>query len=312
MRVMRALSIIIVCIVCAMPTVVTAQPPTTVKDVLARVGDYVVRYEQELSGIVAEEQYVQEDGLSPPPMGITQPPKPRRELKSDLLLVRAAGSDGYVQFRDVFEVDGHPVRDRSERLVKLFLDASAESARQKEQIIIESARYNIGTVQRNINVPLLALMFMHPNNQSHFTFTMSREDRGLPKGLPESGHFAVSVDVLVLSFRETGKPTIVRDPSNKRGEARSSGRIWVETDTGRVLMTELVVDSTSVRSSIQVSYQSEPLLGFLVPVEMRESYSLSPPSRYRIDGTASYGNFRQFTVKTNESIGSRGAVKDSP
>jgi hypothetical protein len=303
MRVMRALSI---AFVCAMPTLAAADPPPTLKDVLARVGDYVVRYERELSGIVAEEQYVQQDGLS------SQPPNPRRELKSDLLLVRAAGDDGYVQFRDVFEVDGHPVRDRSERLVKLFLDASAESTRQKEQIIMdESARYNIGTIQRNINVPLLALMFMHPKNQSHFTFTMSPEDRGLPKGLPESGHFAVSVDVLVLSFRETGKPTIVRDPSNKRGEARSRGRIWVETDTGRVLMTELVVESTSVRSSTQVSYQSEPLVGFLVPVEMHESYAASRPSRYRIDGTATYGNFRQFTVKTNESIVPDGSAKDS-
>jgi len=308
MRVMRALSI---AFVCAMPTLAAAEPPT-VKDVLARVGDYVVRYEQELSGIVAEEQYVQQDGLSPPPMGIPQPPKPRRELKSDLLLVRAAGSDGYVQFRDVFEVDGHPVRDRSERLVKLFLDPSGESARQTGQIIAESARYNLGTIQRNINLPLLALMFMHPRNQSHFTFTMSTEDRGIPKGLPESGHFSVSVDVRVLSFRETTRPTLVRDPSNKRGEARSSGRIWVETDTGRIMMTELVVDSTSVRSSIQVSYQSEPLVGFLVPVEMRESYTMSPPSRYRIDGTASYGNFRQFTVKTNELIVPGGSVKDSP
>jgi hypothetical protein len=309
MRVMRALPI---AFVCAMPALAAAESPPTVKDVLARVGDYVVRYEQELSGIVAEEQYVQQDGLSPPPMGIPQPPKPRRELKSDLLLVRAAGSDGYVQFRDVFEVDGHPVRDRTERLVKLFLDSSGESTRQTGQIIAESARYNIGTIQRNINLPLLALMFMHPRNQSHFSFTMSTEDRGIPQGLPASGHFSVSVDVRVLSFRETTRPTLVRDPSNRRGEARSSGRIWVETDTGRVLMTELVVDSTSVRSSIQVSYQSEPLVGFLVPVEMRESYTMSPPSRYRIDGTASYGNFRQFTVKTNELIVPAGSVKDSP
>src|SRR5260221_3782925 len=126
MRVMRALSIVFLC---AMPARAAADPPPTLKDVLARVGDYVVRYERELSSIVAEEQYVQQDGLSAQPMGIARPPNPRRELKSDLLLVRAAGNDGYVQFRDVFEVDGHPVRDRSERLIKLFLDPSAESTR---------------------------------------------------------------------------------------------------------------------------------------------------------------------------------------
>jgi hypothetical protein len=299
-------SALLIVFVCAIPALAAADPPATLKDVLARVGDYVDRYERELSGIVAEEHYIQQEGVS------SQPPPPRRELNSDLLLVRLAGSEGYVQFRDVFEVDGHAVRDRSERLVKLFLDSSAESSRQTGQIIAESARYNIGSIQRNINVPLLALMFIHPRNQSRFTFTMSTEDRGIPKGLPESGHFAVSVDVRVLSFRETGTPTFIRDPSNKRGAARSSGRIWVETDTGRVLMTELVVESSSVRSSTQVSYQSEPLVGFLVPVEMHESYAASRPSRYRIDGTATYGNFRQFTVKTNESIVPDGSAKDPP
>ena len=40
-----------------------------------------------------------------------------------------------------------------------------------------------------------------------------------------------------------------------------------------------------------MSYQSEPLIGFLVPVEMRESYI-----RYgeRISGRAEYGKFRQI------------------
>ena len=33
-----------------------------------------------------------------------------RQLRSDLLLVRPEGSDARMQFRDVFEVDGKPVR----------------------------------------------------------------------------------------------------------------------------------------------------------------------------------------------------------
>jgi hypothetical protein len=78
--------------------------------------------------------------------------------------------------------------------------------------------------------------------------------------------------------------------------------VWVEPETGRVLMTELIVDSRRVRSSTQVSYQSEPLIGFLVPVEMREDYLLPRPVYYRIEGTATYDNFRQFVVKTNETL----------
>ena len=115
---------------------------------LARVGDYVARYERELSSIVAEEHYVQDGDPSDRPF-LTH-----LEIKSDLFLVRAAGTEGYVPYRDVFEVDGQPVRDRGERLLKLFQDPSDANTRQAGQIMEESARYNLGSrIKRNINVP---------------------------------------------------------------------------------------------------------------------------------------------------------------
>ena len=45
---------------------------------------------------------------------------------------------------------------------------------------------------------------------------------------------------------------------------------------------------------------SEPLLGFLVPIEMREQYEGRDQSR--IDGIATYGRFRQFQVNTSETF----------
>ena len=69
------------------------------------------------------------------------------------------------------------------------------------------------------------------------------------------------------------------------------GRVWIEPETGRVLLGEVVVEDSRVRARIQVSYQSEPLLGFLVPIEMREDY-LGRVDHSRIFGTAIYGNFR--------------------
>ena len=56
-----------------------------------------------------------------------------------------------------------------------------------------------------------------------------------------------------------------------------------------LLIIGLVVDGGGVIATITVSYQSEPLLGFLVPVEMRESYLRYPE---RITGHAVYGKFR--------------------
>jgi hypothetical protein len=277
--------------------------PST-KEVLERVGGYVVRYETVLSGIVSEEHYVQQADAS------DRPHITHRELKSDLLLVNAQGHDGagFVQFRDVFEVDGDQVRDRSQRLERLFVNPTTASRTLAAEIMHESARYNIGSVERNVNVPVLALSFMHPRYQPRFKFTMDAESAGVPSGMPKAGTFSLSVEVRVLTFRETGDDPPLVDSRDPKGRARTRGRIWVEPETGRILMTEIEIDTPTVESVTQVSYQSEPLLGFLVPVEMRETY-LMPKRNYRMTGTATYGNFRQFTVKTEESVAS---PKDLP
>jgi hypothetical protein len=191
----------------------------------------------ELSGIVVEEQYTQTADIA------DRPHLTHRELKSDLLLVQAQGRDGqgFIQFRDVFEVDGDSVRDRTQRLMTLFVNPSAASRDQAFEIMRESSRYNIGSVERNVNVPVLALSFMHPRYQRRFKFTMDSESAGVPRGMPKASNFSVSVDVRVLNFQEVGTPPLI-DSRNSRGPARSHGRVWVEPETGRILMTELNID----------------------------------------------------------------------
>ena len=55
-------------------------------------------------------------------------------MRSDLLLVRVPGRDGWLPFRDVYEVDGRAVRDRSERLKKLFIEAPETAVNAATQI----------------------------------------------------------------------------------------------------------------------------------------------------------------------------------
>jgi len=71
----------------------------------------------------------------------------------------------------VFDVDGKPVRDRSERLAKLFLTPTSSSAEQAQMIVGESTRYNIGNLQRTVNVPVLPLVFLDPKQRPRFKFT---------------------------------------------------------------------------------------------------------------------------------------------
>ncbi len=278
-----------------------ADPPVSLTVVLERTGEYVVGFERDLSAVVSEERYVQDivaagSRLRRGPSGFEE----HRELRSDLLLVHTDRTDGFVQFRDVFEVDGRPVRDRSDRLVALFLNQSSTSRNDTARILQESARYNIGRIERNVNVPVLALTFLHPDNQWRFKFSVKSRTgaQDLPKELRQSPNFTISTELWIVEYREVETPTMIRGAG---GGLPAKGRFWIEPSTGRVLMSELEINDSNLRSEIRVSYQSEPLLGLLVPAEMRESYS-QRNDPYTIKGSATYANFRRFQVQVDEKI----------
>jgi hypothetical protein len=278
-----------------------AAPEATLQIVLARAGTYITEYRRQMSTIVAEEHYIQQARYQGGRRVPTDVQPEHRELRSDLLLVRPAGSRDWLQLRDVFEVDGHPVRDREERLTSLLREPSRFADGQIASIINESARYNIGSIQRTVNVPLLPLMFLEPGNQDRFKFKLAADRRpAMTRDEPtQPGSFRVSTEVWVLEYRETEPGTFIRTPGRK--DLPSHGRFWIEPTTGRVLMSELINDDRAVRATIDVSYQSEPLVGFLVPVEMREQYE-GRRDGMRIEGTATYGRFRRLQARLDDQF----------
>ncbi|MGE3507923.1 MAG: hypothetical protein AB7N65_03460 [Vicinamibacterales bacterium] len=288
----------LVTLVLALPSNAQAQPQA-MTDVLRKAGEYVESFQQALSGIVAEEIYLQE--VEPHAQLLRRNRRApaqveQRRLRSDLLLVRPGPGGGWIQYRDVFEVDGRPVRDREDRLTRLVLTPGAIDSRRARLIREASARYNIGDIPRTMNVPVLPLAVLAPDNQRRFRF--SREgtraagastDASAPE-LPQTARFRVDVEAWVVQFEEKDGPTLVR---TKDGDSVfSRGRFWIEPDSGRVLISEMIVEDHRVRGELLVSYRSEPLLGFLVPVELRERYS---ETHYpaTITGLATYGNFRR-------------------
>lgn len=263
--------------------------------VLARAGEYVTEYRRQLSGIVAEEHYTQR--ATTPVQSrrrLTDTEHEHRELRSDFLLVRPAGEERYTEFRDVFEVDGSPVRDRQERLTRLFLDPSASAARQIDDIRRESARYNIGDVLRTLNTPTLALLILRPAHQPQFTFARATDTS---PSLSLGGE--APADVWVIAYTEVERNTMIRGTGGK--DLPSEGRFWIEPVAGRVLLSEFIVnDSRVLRATIDVRYGSDPAIGPLVPVEMRERYD-DLRDGARVEGTATYSRFRQFQVQVEET-----------
>ena len=278
----------------------SAQEPS-LKTVLTRAAAYVAEFHRQLSSIVAEEKYVQNwYGLSRSGMrAATQ--RGHRELKADLLLLKPSHTEGWMAFRDVFEVDGDAVRDRQERLAHLFLERTPRADALIGRILDESSRYNIGDIRRNVNTPTYPLLFLEAANHFRFKFkqTKDRRPRTEPENPARDGAFRVSTEVWVIAYEEKEAGTLIKTDGHK--DLPAKGRFWIEPATGRVLMSELLVSNRKLRATIDVSYQSEPILGLLVPIEMREWYD-NMKTRSHIEAVATYGKFRQFQVNTDQTF----------
>jgi hypothetical protein len=251
---------------------------------MGRLIDYVGAYERQYSGLVAEEEYRQSGYQK------------NVRLRSDFLLVRLESPPGWASFRDVYEVNGVAVRDRDDRLRRLFLEPGALAEGQLAAIQEESARYNIGAAERNINVPLFTLRFLAPENLGRSRFKVS--------GRRQSG----GVDVWRIEFEELARPTIITDLRNR--DVPAKGWFLVDQLTGAMVESGLHVEENGSTGEIVVSFRHDPDLGMWVPAQMWETYKSMvqrtlaglPRMENVTEGTAAYTKFRRFQVKTEETI----------
>lgn len=253
--------------------------------VLARMFDYADGYERQYSMLVAEEDYRQSASAG----GV--------HLKSDVLLVRPDETGDWISFRDVFEVDGKPVRDREERLRRLFLDPSPDARARLEVLGEESARYNVGWVERTANVPLLPLSFLRAANRGRFAYELAGRDR------------VGGIEAVRVRYTEQARPTLIGDRLHQ--DVPVFGSFLVDAATGAVVETRMNASRGDARAEIVVRYRADPALGLWVPAEMRENYS-QPDIGYSgrsglirravVEGRATYSNFRRFQVTTGEEV----------
>ena len=268
-------------LLCTLAAAALLGPPSAAQqlsldDALARLDSYLLQYEQTLASVVAEEHYSQASSV------VVQVGSPRvlqrRVLLSDYALARSPGGHTWTGFRDTFEVDGKPVRNREARLAALLASGTPESSAQARRIAIENARYNIGgeVAVRNINVPTMALDLMRPINRSRFSLRRSGDET--IEGKP----------TWRLAFSERRRPTIIRDLKGRDRPAR--GSIWLDPLTGEVPKTTLEWDGDP-EGFITVNYQRDQNVGALVPVRMIELYRRE---EMMVEGEAIYTNYRRF------------------
>ncbi|HOB53450.1 MAG TPA: hypothetical protein PK176_03030 [Acidobacteriota bacterium] len=259
------------------------------QELLQRIQVYTDTFYGEFGNCVLEEKYTQRlkgtDNRMQPVLQI-------RVLRADVLLVWVESAQQWALFRDVYEVDGKDVRERGDRLQRLFLTAPAEL----DAVIAESARYNIGPARRNINVPTLVLSFLKKEHIARFEFKLDGKDK-------IEGQVTVKLD-----FTETERPTMI---SNRGQDVFSKGSVWVDPQTGVVRRTRLAVQglgSGEPRAEIVVTFKESDASGIAVPSHMTERYTF-PGSRSGalapdISGQAEYTNIRKFRIQTESTVAS--------
>jgi hypothetical protein len=249
----------------------------SLKDVLQRMSAYVQAYGEKASIFVATEHYTQHV------TGGDRPAPEDRVTVADFAIVRAEGLGGWVGFRDVLEADGARIGDHRDRLLKVLSDVSG-SLDEAKRLSDESARYNLGPVSRNFNVPTATLFFFSPRNLDRFKFTR--------KSVAPDGTWEIA-------FRETERPTIVRTPEGR--SVPSEGSVWVKASDGTVLRTSLRLKEFGQGSAararhpgialIDVSYARVSEIDMWLPQVMVESYELR---RERTTTEARYSDYRRF------------------
>ena len=230
-------------------------------DVVKRLVAYSGGYGPQLADVVAEEYYTQQieterGAFVVPPIAVT-----RRVIRSDYVLTQVADGETWVAFRDAFEVDGAPVRDRANRLAALLSRGGETALRQAAAIANESARFNIGSglITRNINVPTFVIQLMRPESSGRFRFSRARSDTsreatgrsGAQAGAAPGGAAptatapaeTASADgrpgmLWQVEFRERDRPTIVRR-SRGGGDQPLRGTVSVDPGTGEIWASHL-------------------------------------------------------------------------
>jgi hypothetical protein len=264
-----------------------------------RAASHVRSFVEAATVLVADEHYVQElkarsGSTSVPSNGMFGITVERRVLDSEVALVHIIDRQLWMMGRDVLAVDNRKVDDAHRvPLASYHPSSMAEAVSYFQQLATQGARFNIGRMTRNINVPTLALWFLTDGVRERFTFSLSGSE---------------TIDgqmCRIVQYRERKSPYLLTAEGR---DVPARGRYWIEPDTGRVRKTELVlfdeestdrINSDAGRATITARYAYTSNVDAWVPIEMQERYDY--PKMMNADfivGQAQYKNYRKFETSS--------------
>ena len=209
----------------------------------------------------------------------------QRVLISDYRVTQLLPHEFWFGVREVFEVDGRVVRERSTRPPRaLRLSPGEDASERLKRIAEENARFNIGDVVRTFNEPTFVLSFLHPGNRDRMRFVELGAERVGDFPTLVVGYQEIPVDGTSFIETEDGDNLLTR------------GRFWIDPTNGRVVRSELIAGDARVERTarITVGYRLFPALNLWLPAQMHEVYETTDTTSHSttITGTATYSHYR--------------------
>ncbi len=267
------------------------QPGSGFHTVLSSAMRYAMNYEQRFALLAAEEHYVQELLRPPNPGSNLSRANPgggmqgggaisQQIIKSDFLLVQLGGDgEGFMPFRDAYEVKGRKLRERDDRLLKLFTSNDKGRFEKAARFSDDSSKHNLGNVARTINIPLLGMMFLHPRVNERFEFT-------------DGGEETINGRILRrAAYKEVARPTLIKTTRGR--DLALTGVLWIDPFNGTVVKTELNAADPVVRAQVTVTFRRDEALDLWIPEKMEEYYK-AYSGLDDIFATATYTNVRRI------------------
>jgi hypothetical protein len=257
---------------------------------LAALDTYLPAYEQEVSTVVADERFYQEELRLPrnPRLSTsasTIDTRRSRRLESEVAFMRLPNDGVWFGVRDVRRSNGKPVEAEGTRLVDLLGEATTNLSVQARVIVIASAKHNLGPA-RTINMPTVPLEFLRPQHRTRFKLQLAGVDR------------IAGIRTRKVTFMETGRPTVVRGTDG--AELAVQGSAWIEPQNGSVWRVEIILRPPDEHplyaieaGRLMVQFARDKNLNLLLPKLMTEEFFVAGGQG---KGRAEYSNFRRFAT----------------
>ena len=209
------------------------EPANELGAVLNLAGRYVAKYEgEELGDLVVAEEYLQSSAEYNPvrdrPGRDVVASRNKRRLESDFLILQVGTNR--VGVRMVNKVDGVRVKSTVGNLDALEKGSPEENSRMIAAINKENVRYDIGSVLRHSNVPTFALKVVRVTEVGRFDFTRNGTEK------------INGIVAWKIKFVEKRAPTLLNALGPAPKPLFSTGILWIEPTTGRILKTEFSIE----------------------------------------------------------------------